>query len=74
MRSEIKCAYRINFIKPRNIGLLLGFLSNHVLEPRQWHESNVSININMNIIYIECNVTVHTAIMDACQDIKYRKG
>jgi len=24
-KSEIKCAYRINFTKPHNIGLLLGF-------------------------------------------------
>ena len=57
MRTEIKCAYSINFAKPNTIGSLLGFTS-RLLKPNRWYESTSLINItNVNIIRIECSIT-----------------
>ena len=35
MRSEIKCAYRINFMTPNNINSLLGYSKSRVIQPNK---------------------------------------
>lgn len=58
MKSEIKCAFRINFTKSNTIGPMLGFSATRVLEPEKWYESDSPVNIiNVNIVRIECSIT-----------------
>ena len=49
MRSEIKCAYRINFTTPNNIGSLLGYSKSRVIQPNKWYASDKPVNI-MNVL------------------------
>ena len=58
MKSEIKCAFQINFSKPNNIGPLLGFSTSRILQPNKWYASDNQVNImSVNIICVECNIT-----------------
>ncbi|KYN40759.1 hypothetical protein ALC56_04837 [Trachymyrmex septentrionalis] len=58
MRSQIKCAYKINFTKPNNIGSLLGYSKSRVIQPNKWYASDKPVNIvNVTIIRIKCNIT-----------------
>lgn len=58
LKSEIKCKYSIDFTKPNNIGNILGFSNARILNPNQWHESDIAVKIiKINILRIECNIT-----------------
>lgn len=58
MKCEIKCAYRVDFTKPNNIGSLLGFGAHRKLKENRWFRSDKSVNIlKVNIVRVECNIT-----------------
>ena len=41
IRSEIKCAYRINFTKPNNIGLLLSYSKSRIIQTNRTRLTNL---------------------------------
>ncbi|KYQ54681.1 hypothetical protein ALC60_06446 [Trachymyrmex zeteki] len=58
MRSEIKCVYQVDFIKPNNIGSILGNSSSRVIQPNKTYSSDEPVNImNVSVIRVECNIT-----------------
>lgn len=57
LRCEIYCSEKIDFSKPSNIGSLLGFTEEKILEPNKWHTSSSQVNINkVDVIRITCNI------------------
>lgn len=57
LKSEIKCSETMDFTKPANIGPLLGFTTNTVLDANKWHVSPSQVSINkVDVIRITCNI------------------
>jgi len=71
MRSDIKCAYWINFTKPHNIGSLLGFRiacwSRDNGKSATWSRMRTATTDACT----QCTTNFRRA---CCRDIKYRKG
>lgn len=56
LHSIIKCSHEIDFIKPNNIGKLLGFKPRKITA-NHYVESDFTVNIfSVNVIRIECNI------------------
>lgn len=57
LKSEIKCSETLDFSRPSNIGLLLGFSEKVILEANKWHVSPTQVTINkVDVIRITCNI------------------